>query len=414
MKHFWRIAITIVVLVAVGFTSYFLFFKPDSDLETFTKLSNTINKRDSLGVDTNLKELYDFDGHGTKYIRYHKVKSYTGEDPAPITIDNNKYDYKESDINYQSEEKNFFEFNKSDYSDIVNYREMLFYYGVPSNNSGFNTYKYTDDNQGSFYSYTAIEYSLDNIFNYYFAYAQVMDDVKNSDQKAMNKTIKSYNNALSEFNSQINSVLNYQKAYTFDETNGKSNFEVVNKDNLIVKEIKEYDYNSNLSGKIELTSRYLKLIESYRNLLSKKCDLIEQLKSMVIKYVFDGELIIETSTVKNDLTVMLVKASFDKEYNKDTEPSSLRNITQFVDICMGVGPFKNNTDADTVLEKYNNVINNAKGDLKTTLSLTNSQLNYLADNKLESDTGLKEIASKFNQKYIKDIQAILKAYGFGI
>lgn len=394
MKHFWRIAITIVVLVAVGFTSYFLFFKPDSDLETFTKLSDTINKRDSLGVDTNLKELFDFDGHGTS-----------------------NYDYEEQNCDYLSDEKKFFEFNEDNYPDIVNYRKMLFNEGVPSNNDGFEKYKYTDDNQGSFYSYTAIEYSLDNIFNYYFAYAQVMDDVKNSDQKAMNKTIKSYNNALSEFNSQINSVLNYQKAYTFDEKNdGKSTFTFVDQksSSQIIKETKEYDYDSNLSGKIELTNRYLELIKQYRNLLSKKCDLIEQLKSMVIKYVFDGELIIEKSTVKNDLTLMIVKASFDKEYNKDTEPSSLRNITQFVDICMGVGPFKNNTDADTVLEKYNNVINNAKGDLKTALSLTNTQLNYLADNKLEYDTGLKEIASKFNQKYINDIQAILKAYGFGM
>lgn len=410
MKHFLRIAITIVVLVAVGFSSYFLFFKPDSDLTTFSKLSDTVDKRDSLGVDAKLNELYRFDGHGTKHIKYHKVK--TVDANGDFSVGNKNYKIVDSNINYQSTEKTYFSFDNTNYPDIITYRQLLFKNGIPSENLS-DAYKVNIDSL-NVYSYVAIEKSLDSIFDYYFAYAQVMDGVKNSDQKVMNKTIKEYTSALTAFNAQLKSVQDYQKVYNLNTVDGKEKcYTIVESGSgateIIVKEYSEYAENTNLSGKIELTSRYLELIKSYRNLLNKKCDLIEQLKNMVIKYVFGGEFIVEASTVKMDLTLMIIKSSFEREYDA-TETGALYNITHFVDIYMGVGSFKNGTSADAVLEKYNTIVTNAKGDLKTVLSLSNAQLNYLADNSTE----VKTIMSTLNQKYISVIQDILKAYGFGV
>lgn len=412
MKHFWRIAITVVVLVAVGFTCYFLFFKPDSDLETFTKLADTIDKRDSLGVDSKLYELYKFDGHGSKYIRYHRVKLSTDQTKGDVEIDGLKYNYVNKNLDIDRNDETYFKFSSEQYPDIINYRNMLFYKGIPSEN--VEGYKIEIDTNGNkIYTYVAIEESLDNIFDYYFAYAQVMDDVKNSDQKAMNKTIKSYNTALSEFDSQLNSVLNYQSAYNFNVTEGKDKVsEIISTvdSDFIIKEYSEYDANTNLSGKIELTSRYLELVKSYRNLLSKKCDMIEKLKDMVIKYVFDGEFIVEASTVKMDLSLMVVSSAVSSEFKEYESNLMLLNATHFIDIYMGVGDFKNGSSADDVLEKYNSVVKNAKNDLKYVLSLSNAQLNLFADNA----TDVKDITSKLNQTYVSALQGILKAYGFGI
>lgn len=422
MKHFWRIAITVVVLVALGFTSYFLFFKPDSDLETFTKLSDTIDKRDSLGIDSKLYELYKYDGHGAREYKYHKVEidnSGNDSDFLVTTTPGNITGYKivTKNLTYESTDKKYYEFDTTNYVDIVNYRNLLFYNGIPSGNLS-DEYKViiSSNDSEKVYTYAAIEESLDGIFDYYFAYAQVMDGVKNSDQKDMNKTIKSYNTALSDFDAQLKSVLNYQYSYTFDTVDEKNysivekNIEESDKAYYIARESDEYNLNSNLSGKMELTSRYLELIKSYRNLLSKKCDVIEKLKDMVTKYVFDGEFIIETSTVKMDLTLMIINSAISGEYVANDSERMLLNATHFIDIYMGVGDFKNGSNADEVLEKYNRVVKNAKNDLKYVLSLSNAQLHKVAS----GDNQVKDIMSTLNQQYIVDIQAILKAYGFGI
>lgn len=420
MKYFWRIAITVVVLVALGFTSYFLFFKPDSDLETFTKLSDTIDKRDSLGIDSKLYELYKYDGHGSIEYKYHKVEIDDSEN-RDFLVDTKKgyytgYKFVTQNISYESTDKKYYEFDSTNYADIVNYRDLLFYNGIPSGNLS-STYK-VDIGGNKIYTYAAIEESLDSIFDYYFAYAQLMDDVKNSDQKAMNKTIKSYNSAMSEFNDQLKSVLNYQYTYTYTTSDekvysivvGSETIEESGKAYYIARESDKYDQTSNRSGKIELTSRYLELVKSYRNLLSKKCDMIEKLKDMVIKYVFDGEFIIETSTVKMDLSLMTISSAISSEYVANDSESMLLNATHFIDIHMGVGDFANGSSADEVLEKYNRVVKNAKNDLKYVLTLSNTQLHGVAS----GNSQFKDIMSTLNQQYITDIQAILKAYGFGI
>ncbi len=433
MKHFLRIAITLIVLVAVGFSCYYFFFKPDSDLETFTKLSDTIDKREKLGVDAKLNNLYNFNGHGTKNVSYHKVQEHmvevkdeNGKNPtkvnstigADIVIGTNGYDYVQKNASTPSEKETYFGFdNSGKYVDILKYRDYMFKGGISSNNIGANNKIEVSTGVGV-YSYVVVEKSLDAIFDYYFAYAQVLDGVKNSDQKAMNKEIKEYNSALTAFNTQLQNVYNYQKAFNFNAKEGEENvFEITTgpvtegeKTYFIVKQYTEYDTDTNTSGKMELTSRYLELIKRYRELLTKKSEMIESLKDMVIKYVFGGEYIIETNTVKMDLTLMSVKSAVSGEYDIDKSISKLRNATQFIDISMGLEQFKDGSSADDVLEQYSKIVKNAKSDLVLVLNLNNAELNYFADN---SDS-VKDITSKLNQDYVSDIQSLLKAYGFGL
>lgn len=417
MKHFLRIAITLIVLVAVGFSCYYFFFKPDSDLETFTKLSDTIEKREALGVDSKLTDLYNFNGHGTKNVSYHKVKKHTKDGVettvgAKLIIENVGYDYVEENVKEPNASETYFSFsdpeNSQNYVDILKYREYLFKGGMTNEIGEANKV----DAGVKVYSYVAVEKSLDAIFDYYFAYAQVLDGVKNSDQKTMNKTIKEYASALSSFNTQLQNVYNYQKAFNYNVAeNGEVLYRIVENygENIIIKRYSDYETNTNASGKMELTSRYLELIKNYRRLLTKKCELIEKLKDMIIKYVFGGEFIIETSTVKMDMTLMSVKSAVSGGYDNDKSISMLRNATQFIDISMGVGGYKDGSSADDVLEKYSKIVKNANSDLVLVLSLENAKLNYVADN----DISVKDITSKLNQDYISDIQSILRAYGFG-
>lgn len=422
MKHFLRIIIVCVVLVALGFSCYFLFFKPDSDLATFSKLSATIDKRESLDIDGQLNTLYRLDGHGNKNISYHKMKlhtKYSGKDlitgateGADLVIDNVGYDYVEKDFIKVASEEQIFMFKDGDtakagFGDICNYRDMLFKGGQPNVVSSANLYTYSDL---SLYSYVAIERAVDDIFDYYFAYAQVMDNVKNSDQKVMNKYISDYNNALKDFNNNLSLVYNYQKQYNFNIIDGKE--KVYSVESILyedsntyykVKQYSLYDETTNASGRTELTNRYLKLISSYRSLLESKCKLVEELKTMVVKYVFGGEYILEADTVKMDLTLTIVKLSMGLEFN-NTAISHLRNVTQFINIQNG--KFANSIKDEVVLESYTKLKNNNNDGLMNALSLDYIALDNIA-------TGSENIG-QIKEQYKNDFKILLKAYGYGI
>lgn len=413
MKHFIRIAITIVVLVAVGFTSYFLFFKPDDDLMTFNKLSNTIEKREKLGVDSKLNALYSFNGHGTKNVKYHKAKLATeGQTTGVVTASGNNYVIVTQNYSTPANSETYFSFDDSvdSYADILELRSYLFNNGIPSVSVGETNM--ADNNGIKVYTYVAIEEVLNDIFDYYFAYSQVISGAKKSDQKSTNKVINEYNKALASFSSQIESVYDYQKAFNFD-VDGETKYQYFSEitdepEFVLLKEYKDYDITTNSAGKFELTTRYTKLINSYRSLLLKECKLIEQLKFMVTKYVFGGENIIETSTVKMDLALYSIEYAVDGDYDSNTL-SHLKNASQFISIFAGLSGYQKGETADTVLERYNNVATYAKADLLKVLGLTNIEINDVADNSTKVD----EILSTLNKTYVGDIQKILKAYGFG-
>lgn len=331
---------------------------------------------------------------------------------ADLVIDNVGYDYVEKDFIKVASEEQIFMFKDGDtakagFGDICNYRNMLFKGGQPNVVSSANLYTYSDL---SLYSYVAIERAVDDIFDYYFAYAQVMDNVKNSDQKVMNKYISDYNNALKDFNNNLSLVYNYQKQYNFNIIDGKE--KVYSVESILyedsntyykVKQYSLYDETTNASGRTELTNRYLKLISSYRSLLESKCKLVEELKTMVVKYVFGGEYILEADTVKMDLTLTIVKLSMGLEFN-NTAISHLRNVTQFINIQNG--KFANSIKDEVVLESYTKLKNNNNDGLMNALSLDYIALDNIA-------TGSENIG-QIKEQYKNDFKILLKAYGYGI
>ena len=416
MKHFLRIAITLVVLCAIGLSCYFIFFKPDSDLETFTSLSDTIKYRENKGVDSKLNTLFSADKYGTNREYCYEVYEVTGEDTAKadFTIGEKAYKYTMKNgqkIAVRNDNNADFAFPMAgeNFESINSYRDTLFAYGNVDSLSKAQHIEGT-----SRYSYMVIEKSLDEVFDYYFAYAQVLKNVKNSSQKSMNKAIKQYNSSLKQLNNQLKNVINYQLTYQPELTNTTPERTIKDSNNLkyvVEKHPKEhYDLDSNLSGRAELTDRYYELIRVYRNTLSKYCNVIDKLKDLVTKYVFGGELIIEAKTVKLDLTLETVRIALttqgDESVVSDRINSKLNSASIFISGQIGKLSTVEAGD-DTLLSNYNNVVKNAKEYLIKALKLSDAEMNTLADG--ASDT----LKSQFSEKYLPDIIDILKVYGYG-
>ena len=420
MKHFLRIVVTLLVLAVIGVACYFFFFKPDSDLKTFNSLSDTIDYRKELGVDAKLNTLISADGHGTQIINYYKIEEFDpveGSDAkADFVVGGQGYKYVLSGGDKEivkTEEISFFHkfysganLASQSYSTIVAYRDQL----LKDGELDLSKVGYRSD--ANTYSYMVIEKTLDEIFDYYFAYAQICDGVKNSSQKAMDKAIKGYREALKSFNNQLNNVVNYQLLFDL-QTEGESVKEIGSKNDIdYVVERYNYVLDSNASARTELTNRYLELIKVYRNTLLKYCDVIDNLKSIVVNYVFGGEIIIESKTVKLDLTLEALRCALRTDNGESVVDA--KTISKLCDASFFInGQFGKvasvNDKEDELLLKYNTVEKNAKADLIAILNLDSTQINSIADGSASA-----ELKSKFNEKYLNDIATILNIYGFGV
>lgn len=423
MKHFLRISVTLVVLAIIGVACYFFFFKPDSDLKTFNSLSDTIDYRENIGVDAKLNSLISADGHGQRKVVFYKVEEFVPREGSTNTADfvvgGQGYDYvitngekeiiKTEEIDFVH---NFLDSSgnlvSSNYASIVDYRNVLFADGDAVNWDSVDYISGTNR-----YSYMVIEKSLDEIFDYYFAYAQICDGVKNSSQKAMDKAIKEYRKALENFNTQLNNVLTYQLSYQLETTEADPVKTVASVNDIdYMTESYEYQLDSNSSARTELTARYLELIKVYRNTLLKYCDVIDNLKNIVVDYVFGGELIIEAKTVKLDLTLEAVRAALKTNDNEnvvsDRINAKLDDASVFISGQIG-NIVELNENEDELLAKYNSVVGNAKDDLVSILNLTNAEMNDIADN-----SATEELESKYNATYLPKIVEILNLYGFGV
>ena len=138
------------------------------------------------------------------------------------------------------------------------------------------------------YTYSTIKENLDTIFNYYYAYSQAV--CKMVPQKAL-KTVK-------------NAVNEYQNAFDSLIVNGFNN----------VRSLQDHAVISDENLTKELTARYQRLVQLYRQYTIKYIDLIIVAEDFVVEYVFDGEMITDRESLLYSLTLKSLKKAMTGDY----------------------------------------------------------------------------------------------------
>jgi len=209
MKVFLRVLVTVLILTALGFGVYAIFFKPAADDVVFLKLSEVMEYKRVQGSDEfsnrRLNEKIGFIETGKAELEK-LVGSFDGE----LAL-NYKF------LNSQG-----------------NSKDTTSFYGC-----------YNMDNR------------LNDVFNYYFAYTQAAKKVSKSTQNAMQKAINSYKSSFDALQKSLNSILSLQNTLNesnFNEFKGELTLRYLN---AVVK------YRENLKQYADLTLKVKDFVSKY-------------------------------------------------------------------------------------------------------------------------------------------------------
>lgn len=254
MKQFLRIAIVVLIMVAMGFGGYALFFKPANKDEVYLALSDVSELKLE---DTYIDSLKNIDS--TKFL------------PS------GKYSAKYSKI-------------LKNYRGLLTISEDLTEIKIPRSADGDVNGEKVENTDGiKQYTYPELKSKLDDIFNYYLAYSQaVSKKIPKSTLKNINKLIKSYESSFGNLVESINSIKSLQ---TF-----------------INEETEKKDYSS------ELEKRYQASIVSFRTYITDYVSLIQGAKDFVSEYVFNGEMITDKESLLQDLMLESIKKATSQAY----------------------------------------------------------------------------------------------------
>lgn len=209
MKVFLRVVVTVLILTALGFGVYAIFFKPAADDVVFLKLSEVMEYKRVQGSDEysnrRLNEKMEFIATGKRDLET-KVGAFDGE-----LLQNYKF------LNSQGDRID------------------------PAAIDGC----YNMDNK------------LNDVFNYYFAYTQAAKKVSKSTQNEIQKAIKSYKSSFDDLQKSLNSILSLQNTLTasnFADFKGELSLRYLN---AVVK------YRANLKQYADLTLKVKDFVSKY-------------------------------------------------------------------------------------------------------------------------------------------------------
>lgn len=160
---------------------------------------------------------------------------------------------------------------------------------------------------------------LTDVFNYYFAYTQTAQKVQKSVVKNINTSIANYKNAYNDLNLKLNSIINLQNIIS--------------------------DVNNETDYKMELVARYGNAVVSYRKTLNEYASLIQEVKSFVEKYVFDGKIINDRDIATFDISLYTIKNAVSVDFGTNEDGNEkrvealrlLNDAVIFFDDHLGVG-----------------------------------------------------------------------------
>ncbi len=453
MKHVIRILVTLIVLVALGFGAWAIWFKPDPNQSTFLALNKMQDKVAQYKIEENLQNLYDAKGHGTYTWTVKKMKKVTTyqlqkknglayKDEIPqnytVTVDeillNTKSEQRINQLLFDKSEGSLNKGVSVNYDDIRAIRDILFKSKgasskVPVNLDSSLLLLKTGETKYSFYSYTTMKEQLDKMYTEYISYTQMAKGVSSSAQKQIKKDIDNYLNAVSALNSSLTSTLNYQKVYTLKsstdliEKSYEGSVEAVEGDqkySLPGKTGKKIEYTmtkiynveiypnftgDDAAGYTELSYRYENVLKNYRNMLKTYSTLIAHLKDFVVNYVFDGKTINDLTIVKYDLMLMAIQNGVNGNYDlledKQKSCAILQDAINFINPVLG----KKEIDDYSLVTYYNRITSQYKEGLDKIMALSNAEKNKFALGE--------SISVDIKNDYKNDLQEILTLYGYG-
>ena len=421
MKHVLRIVVTLLVLAGLGLGVYFIWFAPDADLSTFIALNDLNEYERQINIEGAFADLQVADGHGTVYVR--EKTTYTGE-LNKDKVEENIVVYKNAfPFDYDNAELEDFGLgtnpfvavmNKVNYEDILTNRALV----LDGRNAELGKHNQIDLNssfrletddakiQYSFASYSVLEKYLDEIYLSYLAYTQVATDVTGAAQDAINDKVEAYKKALLELKESIDITLDYQNVYNYNKgTPEELLAKTVEKDGKVI----EY-YITNFTGDnnaihVELDNRYSNIVKKYRTMLYCYTQLIQEVENFVTKFVFDGEIINEVSTIKNEMLLLSIKNAVAGEYNtndeKDKANIMMADTNVFVNSISG-DDFE--VDAQELLDVYNRIYAKYYEGLEKVMAYTPIEKSKFI--------GGYDKQSDIISTYAKDLADLLKLYGY--
>lgn len=279
MKQFLRITIVVLIMVAMGFGGYALFFKPANKDEVYLALSDVSElKLEDTYIDS-LKSIDStkFLPSGTNSTKYTKV------------LDN--------------------------YRGLLTISEDLAEIKIPRIADGDVTGETVENSNGiKQYTYPELKSKLDDVFNYYLAYSQaVSKKIPKSTLKNIKNLIKSYESSLGSLVESINSIKSLQTFINEDAENK--------------------DYSS------ELEKRYQASIVSFRNCITDYVSLIQGAKDFVSEYVFNGNMITDKESLLQDLMLESLKKATSQAYGfnintqLNTADDYMKSATQIITLA---------------------------------------------------------------------------------
>ncbi len=267
MKQFLRIAIVVLIMVAMGFGGYALFFKPANKDEVYLALSKVPELEYS---DTDLT---------SEKVYADSVKNISAEKFSPV-----------SGMTYRTSYNGILD----NYRGLLTFSTNLTEIKIPRLEDDE---KKTNDNGIEQYTYPELKSKLDNVFNYYLAYSQaVSKKIPKSTLKNIKKLIKTYESSFNNLIDSLDSIKSLQTYINQEFTENSGN---------------QKDYSA------ELEKRYQASIVSFRNYITDYVNLIQEAKNFVSEYVFDGEMITDKESLLHDLMLESLKKATSQAYGFD-------------------------------------------------------------------------------------------------
>jgi len=405
MKVFLRVTIVILLLCALGLGTYAIFFKPANKDSVFLALSKVKNEEQQnfydealVSIDNRnfeIKRSAEVEGQPVKY--YPSLLSIVEKQNLPEKLDNEATDEQKKEYNKKVDKyikyvqfTTILDIYKSlfdEYDLVINgelsdtllsgkyakipYRNML----VSTRRKYLNEVlgreyvelrvddptkkeslvdKSYDFNQ---YTYHDIKLTLDEAFDYYFAYTQaVAKKIPNSELKSIKSSINEYQNSFALLREKFAEIKELQdflgEIYNQDLNDesllsklgvGSKDLERYIEDNQKEINVDDAEKKETIKSLLEdknyveeLTKRYQVCIAYFRDYLNKYSSLICKVSNFVTEYVFNGEQLADMDSIFYDLMCSAVKNATENKYvfsdfeSRKAEDLKMVDATKFI------------------------------------------------------------------------------------
>ncbi len=282
VKVLLRIIITIIVLVALGLGTYFIFFKPKDNDAVFVNLTDLVDykkqENGEKGSGNIVKNKLDIIS-----VNYHNEILKLGDITSP---EESTYYSSNANLNYlMNDEQGGFEVE----------------YCVKTADERYNNIKY------SVYSCEKLNSYVDKVFDYYFAYSQASEKVTKKAQDEIIAAIKEYKASHKELNEKLQLVISLQKSI------------IATKGTTVSKSTTD-------NYALEHDNRLLNAVVAYRNCINKYCNLTLKLKDYVEKFVFNDQIINDSTITQNSISLYSIQMATEVAFGGVSKVEGVENI----------------------------------------------------------------------------------------